>query len=166
MQLVKGNSMNKQAKGILIGATLICASLGAPRSVMAATDKIMAQKAIEELAAAHPEVAGLELAAVRSAKQSCRTIAATEPKEIGEKCDKDEFTAMRTDQAFVEQEKDGFDVTMPLHDSAGKLMGTVGMDFKREAEQTKASVTIKAKQIASELEKRLTSREQLFESVQ
>ena len=38
--------------------------------------------------AAHPEITGLELAATRSEQEGCKTIAATEVKEIGEKCDK------------------------------------------------------------------------------
>jgi hypothetical protein len=130
--------------------------------VCAGTDKIAAQKAAEELVAAHPEITGLELAATRSKAEGCKTIAATEAKEIGEKCDKDEFTAMKSNQPFVELEKDEFDVTVPLHDAAGKIIATVGMDFKA-AGQTKEKVTHQAKQIAAELEKRFSSKDQLFE---
>jgi uncharacterized lipoprotein YehR (DUF1307 family) len=149
---------------MIAAAALIFGYLGiAPRAI-AASNKIKAQKVLEEVAAAHPEITGLELAASRSTNENCTTIAATEAKEIGEKCDKDEFTAMRTNQPFVEQEKDGFDVTMPLHDSSGNIIATVGMDFKPEAGQTKAAVTSKAKEIASELEQRLTSRDQIFKS--
>jgi hypothetical protein len=128
-----------------------------------ATDKIMAQKIVAEVKAAHPEITGLELAAERSKQEGCHTIAATEVKEIGEKCDKDEFTAMKTNRPFVEQEKDEFDVTVPLHDPAGKIIATAGMDFKAGPGQTKETVARQAKQIASELEKRFTSRSQLFE---
>lgn len=131
----------------------------------AAADKIMAQKAVAEVKAAHPEITGLELAATRSKQEGCKTIAATEAKEIGEKCDKDEFTAMKTNQPSVEQEKDGFDVTLPLHDAAGKIIATLGMDFKVEPGRTKETVARQAKQIASELEKRFTSKSQLFEPV-
>ena len=128
-----------------------------------ATDKIMAQKVVAEVKAVHPEITGLELAATRSEQEGCKTIAATEAKEIGEKCDKDEFTAMKTNQPFIEQEKDGFDVTVPIHDAAGKIIATAGMDFKAGHGQTKKTVGRQAKQIASELEKRFTSRSQLFE---
>ncbi len=125
--------------------------------------EIRAQKVVAEIKAAHPEITGLELAATRSAQEGCKTIAATEVKEIGEKCDKDEFTAMKTNQPFVEQEKDEFDATLPIHDSAGKIIGTVGIDFKAGPGQTKETVVRQAQQIASELEKRITSKEQLFE---
>ena len=125
--------------------------------------EIRAQKVVAEIKAAHPQITGLELAATRSAQEGCKTIAATEVKEIGEKCDKDEFTAMKTNQPFVEQEKDEFDATLPIHDSAGKIIGTVGVDFKAGPGQTKETVVRQAQQIASELEKRITSKEQLFE---
>ena len=126
-------------------------------------DEIRAQKAVTEVKAAHPEITGLELAATRSEQEGCKTIAATEVREIGEKCDKDEFTAMKTNQPFVEKEKDEFDATVPFHDSAGKIIGAVGMDFKAGPGQTIETVTRQAKQIASELEKRITSKQQLFE---
>jgi hypothetical protein len=64
----------------------------------------------------------------------------------------------------VEKEKDEFDATLPIHDAAGKIIGTVGMDFKAGKGQTKETVTHQAKQIVSELEKRITAKEQLFES--
>jgi hypothetical protein len=131
--------------------------------VSANAAEIRAQKIVAEIKAAHPEVTGLELAATRSEQEGCKTIAATEVKEIGEKCDKDEFTAMKTNRPFVEKEKDEFDATLPIHDAAGKIIGTVGMDFKAGPGQTIETVTRQAKQIASELEKRITSKEQLFE---
>jgi hypothetical protein len=131
--------------------------------VPANADEIRAQKVVTEVKAAHPEITGLELAATRSEQEGCKTIAATEVKEIGEKCDKDEFTAMKTNQPFVEKEKDEFDATLPIHDAAGKIIGTVGMDFKAGPGQTIETVTRQAKKIVSELEKRITSKEQLFE---
>jgi hypothetical protein len=70
---------------------------------------------------------------------------------------------MKTNQPFVEKEQDEFDATLPLHDSAGKIIGAVGMDFKTGPSQTIETVTRQAKQIVSELEKRITSKEQLFE---
>jgi hypothetical protein len=139
----------------LILALLVLGSLNAAET--------RAQKVVLEIKAAHPEITGLELAAARSEQEGCKTIAATEVKEIGEKCDKDEFTAMKTNQAFVEKDRDEFDATLPIHDAAGKTIGTVGMDFKAGPGQTKETVTRQAKQIAAELEKRITAKEQLFE---
>jgi hypothetical protein len=150
-------------KNTLITVAVLLAASSVLEGRPAAPDKITAQKVAEEVAAAHPEITGLEIAATKSESEGCKTIAATEAQEVGQKCDKDELTAAKTNAPFVEKEKDGFDVTLPLHDSLGKVMGTAGMDFKPEPGQKKSDVVNKAKQIASELEKRLTSKEQLFE---
>ena len=129
--------------------------------------EIRAQKVVAEIKAAHPEITGLELAASRSEQEGCKTIAATEVKEIGEKCDKDEFTAMKTNKPFIEMEKEHgeevYDVTMPLHDAAGKVIGTVGMDFKSAPGQQEAQVRENAERIAKELEASIPSKEKLFE---
>lgn len=114
---------------------------------------------MEEVRAA--QITGLELAATKPG-DGCKTIAATEATEVGEKCDKDELTAMKSNRPFVEQEKDEFDVTLPLHDSTGKIIATAEMDFKRERGRTKATVAVEAQKIAAELEKRLTSLDDLF----
>jgi hypothetical protein len=92
--------------------------------------KVFAQQLLDRAMSNHPEVTQLELA-VRSAG-GCSTIAASDPKGIGERCDHDELEAMRTGESVVEKEGDVFDVTVPLHDMAGKIIGTVGMDFKIE----------------------------------
>ena len=127
------------------------------------TGKILAQSVVEKIKAAHPEITGLEVAAARSEKEGCKTIAATEAGEVGQKCDQDELAAMKTNAPFVEQEEKEFDATLPLHDSAGKVIGTAGMDFKVEPGQTKETVTRQAQRIVAELEKRFTSKEQLFQ---
>ncbi len=125
--------------------------------------KILAQTVVAEIKAAHPEITGLEVAATRSEKEGCKTIAATEAKEVGQKCDKDELTAMKTNAPYVEQEKRVFDATLPIHDSAGKVIGPAGMDFKAGPGQTKETVTRQAQRIVTELEKRFTSKERLFQ---
>ena len=141
------------------------AAIGLATFAVRAADMIMAQKVVAEVKAAHPEITGLELAATRSEQEGCKTIAATEAKEVGEKCDEDEFTAMKTNRPFVEQEKDEFDATLPIHDAAGKIIGTAGMDFKTGPGQTKETVTRRAKEIVAELEKRFDAKEKLFEAV-
>src|SRR6267154_6001567 len=108
--------------------------------VRAQSNNIFAQKVVEEIKAAHPEITGLEVAAIKPSK-GCQTIAATEAKEIGQKCDKDELTARKTNQPFVEQEKTEFDVTLPIHDPAGKIIATAGMDFKLEAGRTNPDIS-------------------------
>ena len=111
---------------------------------------------------------GLELAATPPGKIQCVTIASNETKGIGEKCDKDEFTAMKTNKPFVEKEKENgeevYGVTIPIHDANGIIIATAGLDFKPEPNQSDAQVTERSQQIAKEIESKVKSREKLFES--
>src|SRR5215475_8368413 len=131
--------------------------------------KIFAQKLVIETLAAHPELTGVEIAATPPGKAQCVTIASTEVKGIGEKCDKDEFTAMKTDKPFVEKEKENgkevYDVTIPVHDANGKIIATAGIDFKPEPNQSEAQVTERSHQIAKEIESKVKSKAKLFEPV-
>jgi hypothetical protein len=131
--------------------SLILTALGA----IGQTGHAAAQKMVDEVKAAHPEITGLELAA--KTPTGCQTIAATEAKEVGEKCDNDELTAWKTNKPFIEQEKNEFDATMPVHDSAGKVIATAGMDFKTEAGRTQESVARDAGKIVAELERRIAA---------
>ena len=128
--------------------------------------RILAQKVIEELVSKHSELQGMEVAAAPPGKP-CVTIAATEAKEVGAKCDNDEFTAIKTNKPFVEKENEGgkevFDITMPLHDSAGKVIGTIGMDFKPEPGQERSKVVNRAEEIVREFEEQVPSKAKLFE---
>jgi hypothetical protein len=127
----------------------------------AASGKIFAQELVERTLPKHSEITGLEIAAVT--ETGCETIAATDPKELGEKCDKDELQPLQTGQPSVDRESDGFDVTVPLHDANGKVIAVVGMDFKLTADQTKESVVKQGQQIAAEMESEVPSKDKLFE---
>jgi hypothetical protein len=156
-------------KILYLSAILVCVLCFDTAKAQSASSKTKtyAQKLLEDTLATHPEVSGLELASTPPDKTQCVTIAATDPKEIGGKCDKDEFTAMKTDQPFVEKEREKgvevYDVTMPIHDSAGKVIATVGMDFRAGTGQNRNKVVASARQIAKELESHITSKEKLFE---
>src|SRR5215831_15294631 len=133
----------------------------------ASAQRIYAQKLIEETLAAHPELLGLELAATPPGKTQCVTIASSETKGIGEKCDKDEFAAMKTNKPFIEKEKENgkevYDVTIPIHDANGKIIATAGIDFKPAPDQSDAKVAERSQHIAKELEAKIGSKGKLFE---
>jgi hypothetical protein len=130
-------------------------------------DKIFAQQLVEQTLAAHPELLGLELASTPPGSKQCLTIASNEKKSIGEKCDKDEFTAMRTNKPLLEKEKENgsevYDVTFPIHDLQGTVIGTVGIDLKPLPGQQSAEVRERAQRIAMELEAKIETKARLFE---
>jgi hypothetical protein len=132
----------------------------ATSSTSAAKEKIFAQALVENTLAKHPELAGLGLSTTPPDGRGCVTIADTDPKELGEKCDRGELNVMKTGKSTVEKEGDGYDVTLPLHVS-GKTIGIIGMDFKLD--QQPAGLLDRAKVIAADIENQLHSKAKLFE---
>jgi hypothetical protein len=149
--------LSKLLWGSQIGILLCC-------PLNAQSKKIQAQSLVEVIAQKHSEFASLEIAAAPVGKNGCITIAATETKDLGEKCDKDETTALSTRKPFVEHEPDGFDVTAPLHDATGKLIGTIGIAFKPQPGQTEADILKRTAEFLEELEQRIPSKASLFRS--
>ena len=147
---------------------ILCTVARNSQSTPTSAARIYAQKLVDDTLAAHRELIGLELAATPPGKTQCVTIASNETKGIGEKCDKDEFTATKTNKPFVEKEKENgkevYDVTIPIHDANGEIIATAGIDFKPEPNQSEGQVTERSQQIAKELESKVKSKEKLFES--
>jgi hypothetical protein len=127
----------------------------------AAKRRIFAQALVENTVAKHAELAGLELATTPPNGHDCTTIAATDVKEMGDKCDKGELAVMKTGKPTVEKEGDGYDVTLPLHVS-GQTIGIIGMDFKLD--QKESGLVDRANVIAKELEDQIPAKSKLFEA--
>jgi hypothetical protein len=125
------------------------------------TGKSFAQKLVEATKAKHPE--SDEIGISTNTSRGCVGIASTDKTDIGGKCEKEDSEPMRTGKPVVEKEKDGFDVSLPLHDSTGKMIGAVGIGFKSAPGQTEASVTEKSQKIAAEMEAQISSKAKLFE---
>jgi hypothetical protein len=125
------------------------------------TGKIFAQKLVEETLAKHPEFDEISISA--NTGRGCIGIASTDKSDVGEKCEKEDSEPMRTGKPVVEKEKDGFDVSLPLHDAGGTMIGAVGFGFKPAPGQTPGSVTELARKIAAEMELQIPSKAKLFE---
>jgi len=153
-------------KNPLTGVITALVLIGGWSAAAAPANKALAQQLVEEAMAKHPQVSGVELSSTLPGK-SCVTIASTDAKDLGEKCDEDEFAAMKTNKPFVEKEKEEgkeiYDITMPLHDAAGKLIGTVGLDFKPGPIQQEPEVVALAKQVVREMESQVPTKDKLFE---
>jgi hypothetical protein len=126
-----------------------------------AKSKTFAQKLVEDTAAKHPELEGIGLATTPPDGADCVTIADTDAKELGDKCDKGELAVMKTGKSTVEKESDGYDVTIPLH-VGGKTIGIIGLDFKLD--QQEAGLLDRARVIAKEVEDQIPSKSKLFEA--
>ena len=87
--------MRQSRLHLLVSLSLACAGMATP-SLSAQSQKKNAQHLVEITVQKHSEITGLELSAVPPGKEGCITIAATEMKDLGEKCDEDEATALKT----------------------------------------------------------------------
>src|SRR5215831_16535378 len=110
--------MQRKKLFLFFGTPLVWIALFDPMLV-AQHKVIRAQKLLDRIVQEHPEITELEISAAREGREPCVTIAATKPKQVGEKCDDDEATALRILEPVVEDEPEGFDVTAPLHDAHG-----------------------------------------------
>lgn len=142
-------------------ALLVALPILASAQTKVHTGKTVAQKLVETTHAKHPESDEIGISTITS--RGCVGIASTDKSDVGEKCEKEDSGAMRTGKPVVAKEKDGFDVTLPLHDSSGKIIGALGIGFKLGPDQTEASVTEQARKIASEMEAQIPSKAKLFE---
>lgn len=145
---------------VVLALTTLARSAAGNPSTSTTKKKIFAQILVENTLAKHPELAGLGLSTTPPRGHDCVTIADTDPKELGDKCDRGELRVMKTGQSTIEKEADGYDVTLPFHVS-GKTIGIIGMDFKLDQQQ--AGLLNRAKAIAAEIENQIPSKSKLFE---
>lgn len=124
-------------------------------------NKSFAQALVEETKAKHPEVDEVGIA-VRS-KSGCKTIASTDPRDVGESCEKDDVAPIQTGKPYVEKERDGYDVSVPLRDAQGRMIGSLGVGFKQEAEQTESKVTAQALAMGREVSAQIPTKAKLFQ---
>jgi hypothetical protein len=149
---------------VAVSALMLAALASGGQAKSAASEgkrRIFAQVLVENAVAKHAELAGSELGTTPPNGHDCITIAATDVKEMGDKCDKGELAVMKTGKSTVEKESDGYDVTLPLHVN-GKTVGIIGMDFKLD--QKEASLVDRAKAIAKEMEDQIPAKSKLFEA--
>jgi hypothetical protein len=127
--------------------------------------KTYAQRLVDETVARHPALKSVELALLRD--DSCATVAATAPEDIGERCDADELGPIQTGTPVVEApttEDPVYDITQALHDSAGRLIGAVGMDIAPQSGEGRAAVVAFAASVLHDLERSIPSKERLLTS--
>lgn len=148
------------AAAVLVVATIVCARPANLAGTKAGSGKILAQRLVESTKLSHAELDEVSISTETS--RGCVGIASTDKTDIGEKCEKEDSEPMRTGQPFVESEGRSYDASVPLHDSSGRTIGTVGIGFKPSPVQTKPSAVREAKQIAGEMAAKIPSKASLF----
>ena len=161
------NSLHSSKLGFLVLSVLLVTLCTTAASAQTPAPKIFAQKVVNDTLAAHPELQGLEISSAYAQKDKCQTIASDEANGIGENCDQDEYDVMKSNKPFVDLAEDNgtkfYDVNIPIHDTSGKVVAVVGIDFKPDPKQTAAQASAQAEKIAKEIEAKVPTREKLFE---
>lgn len=154
-----------KVKVLCMSALIAAAVLVLPPLVsanQATKSKTFAQTLVEQALATHSDADEVGIAVQSSHR--CRTIASTDKSDVGEACEKDDIAPMRNGKPYVESEKGGFDVSVPLRDAQGEIIGSLGVGFKKAEGQTQESVIAQATRIAEEMRPRISSKAKLFEA--
>ncbi len=156
-QIIRPSSIHRRvALSVIIAVAPAGAMAQAPSTHAAG----FAQALVMATHAKHPEADEIGISATTA--KGCFGIASTDKSDIGEKCEADDTRPMRTGKPSVEKEKDGYDVSLLLHDAAGRTVGVVGIGFTPAPGQTVASVTASAQRIAREMEAQIPSKTRLL----
>jgi hypothetical protein len=148
--------MSTRRLTILLGAALPLAASCAHRADGRGSP--YAQRVLQEVVRRHPEVRGMELAALHG--DGCVTVAATDAGDVGDRCDGDERRLLRAAAPRIEEptRRDPvYIVTEPLHDSAGAVVGLLMTDLSADSVADRAAVLARARAIRQDLEARIPS---------
>lgn len=137
--------------------------LGGARSALL-PGKSPAQRLVDELSKKHPELVRVGLHVTPPGSSENIIVASNVAAKLGQKSDPEDLRAMETGRPVVLREGENFDVTLPLHDATGKIIGAIGLTLKPAGGEEEGDATRRARAIASELEKRIPSRDSLFGS--
>lgn len=127
-----------------------------------APPKTLAQKLVEALAKKHPELVRIGLHVTPPGSAENIIVASNIAAKIGQKSDPEDLQAMKTGRPVVLKEGTNFDVTLPLHDASGKVIGAIGLTLKPSDGEKEAGAKRRALGIAGELEKQIASKDSLF----
>lgn len=122
----------------------------------------LAQKLVDDAHAKHPEATEIGIAIIGS--NGCSTIASTDKKDVGEKCEAGDSEPIRTGKPHVEKEGKTFDVTLPLRDMSAKIIGSVGLELAPKPGEAEAEMVKRAQDIEKEMEQAIPSKASLTQS--
>ncbi len=142
---------------------LVVDDLGGAKS-SASQGKIVAQKLVDELAAKHPDLVRIGLHLTPPNRADNIIVACNIAARIGQKSDPEDLKAMQTGKPVVLKEEGNFDVTLPLHTASGKVIGAIGLTFKPQGNEQESAAAERAKKMAAEVEKQISSEAKLFKS--
>jgi len=131
------------------------------------TQKIFAQKLVDEALAKHKDVIILAMHVTPPGKTD-NVIIASNIGRIGKKADEDDMRVIETGKPNLEVNKKGdhFEVELVIQDQAGKTIGAMGVVFMYKNGDDKAAFQKKAEELRDEMRTQIPSVDKLFEPTQ
>ncbi len=127
-----------------------------------AKGKIFAQKLVEELVAQYGDLVRVGLHLTPPHRTDNIIVACNVTEKIGKKSDPEDLQVIQTGKPVVLREDGHFDVTLPLHDASGKVIGAIGLTFKPRGSEQESSAVQRARRMAREVESKIPSAVRLF----
>jgi iron complex outermembrane receptor protein len=152
-----------KADSVIYFDDLTVEDLGSARSALL-PGQTLAQRLVDELAKKHPELVRIGLHATPAGSSENIIVASNVAAKLGQKSDPEDLRAMETGRPVVLREGENFDVTLPLHDATGKVIGAIGLTLRPNVGEQERDATRRARAIASELENQVPSKDSLFGS--
>jgi iron complex outermembrane receptor protein len=148
------------ATALSISAVLACAAAVQEKG----TQKIFAQKLVDEALAKHREVIVLAMHVTPPGKTS-NVIIASNIGRMGKRADEDDLRVIETGKPNLEVNKTGdrFEVELVIQDRAGKTIGAMGVVFMYKNGDDKAAFQKKAEEVRDEMRAQIASLDELFE---
>jgi hypothetical protein len=125
------------------------------------TPVTLAARLVDELAKAHPELVRIGLHLTPPNRSDNIIVASNIPAKVGQKSDPEDLEVMKTGRPVILKEGDNYDVTLALHDAAGRLIGALGLTVKPTATGQKGALQ-SAQSITKDFERRIPSKAALF----
>jgi len=152
-----------KADSVIYFDDLTVEDLGSARNALLPR-KSPAQRLVDELAKKYPELVRIGLHVTPAGSSENIIVASNVAAKLGQKSDPEDLRAMETGRPVVLKEGENFDVTLPLHDATGKVIGAIGLTLRPDVGEQEGDATRRARAIASELENQVPSKDSLFGS--
>ena len=152
-----------KADSVIYFDDLTVRNLGGAKSSLA-TKTTVAQALVDQLVTRHPELVRIGLHVSPPNSPHNIVVASNIPAKVGQMSDPEDLKALNSGKPVVLKEGENFDVTLPLHDSTGKLIGAIGLTFRPQKGEQESDAIRRARATARELERRIPSKARLFDS--
>jgi hypothetical protein len=145
--------------------TFMLALAAATRPYAQTPPELFAQRLVDETLAKHPEVAHLVMHVTPPNKPDTENvIIASSIGRIGKRADEDDLRIMHTGnvEAVLAKSGDRFNVSLPLHDVAGKTIGVLAVGFPYKPGDDKATLLRAAERLRDGLQGQIPDVQTLF----